>query len=76
MANDSVSIAINEARRQLESLGRQALYTPDEIEKIIRASFVALRATEEERDVLEKGILSLIERAAQRAKDLGDDYEI
>ncbi len=76
MVNDSVSIATNAAKEQLESLGIQALYTPDEIEKIIRASFAILRVTEEEKAVLERGIMSLIERAAQRAKELGTEYAI
>ena len=76
MVNDSVSIATNAAKKQLEALGSQALYTPEEIEKIIRASFAILRATEEEKGVLERGIMSLIERAAERAKELGSEYAI
>lgn len=76
MVNDSVSIAANAAKQQLDALGSQALYTPHEIEKIIKASFMSLRATEDEKVVLERGILSLIDRAAERAKELGSDYAI
>ncbi len=66
MATDSVSIAISEATRYLEELGGSALYTRDELEKIIKASFVSLRASEVDREVLHKGILTIINMAAGR----------
>ena len=72
MANDSVSIAISEALEYLQRLGGEALYSPDEIEKIIRASFLTLRATEDEKKILDRGIQGLIERAAGRASGTGE----
>lgn len=66
VATDSVSIAISEATRYLDELGESALYTRDELEKLIRASFVSLRASEPDRGVLQTGILTIINRAASR----------
>lgn len=66
VATDSVSIAISEATRYLDELGESALYTRDELEKLIRASFVSLRASEADRGVLQTGILTIINRAASR----------
>jgi len=66
VANDSVSIAISEATRYLDELGASALFTRDELEKIIKASFVSLRASESDRSVLQTGILTIINRAADR----------
>lgn len=66
VATDSVSIAISEATRYLDELGESALYTRDELEKLIRASFVSLRASEVDRGKLETGILTIINRAASR----------
>ena len=73
MATDSVSIAISEATRYLDELGESALYTRDELEKLIRASFVSLRASETDRDVLQKGILTIIDRAASRVVEGSSD---
>jgi len=66
VATDSVSIAISEATRYLDEMGASALFTQDELEKIIKASFVSLRASEADKDVLQKGILAIINRAAGR----------
>jgi hypothetical protein len=66
VATDSVSIAISEATRYLDEMGASALFTQDELEKIIKASFVSLRASEADKDVLQKGILAIINRAAVR----------
>jgi hypothetical protein len=66
MATDSVSIAIGEAMKYLDELGSSALFTKEELEKIIRASFASLRASESDRQVLQNGILTLVNRASDR----------
>jgi hypothetical protein len=66
VATNSVSIAISEATRCLDELGESALYTRDELENLIRASFASMRASEVARNKLHEGILTIINRAASR----------
>jgi hypothetical protein len=76
MATDSVSIAIGEAIKYLDELGSSALFTKEELEKIIRASFASLRASEHDREILQNGILTLINRASDRVSTGVPDREI
>jgi hypothetical protein len=66
VATNSVSIAISEATRCLDELGESALYTRDELESLIKASFASMRASEAFRSKLNEGILTIINRAASR----------
>ena len=68
LPKDSLEIAKNEAIMYLNALGDEALFSEDEVFKILAAAFTALRRGESDKETLNKGILELIDAAATRMR--------
>ena len=66
LPKDSLKIACIEAVKYLKELGDQAYINEDEIQKILSASFIALRRGESDKENLYRGIIQIIDNAASR----------
>jgi hypothetical protein len=66
LPKDSLEIAKSEATKYLNGLGDEALFSEDEIFRILAAAFTALRRGESDKETLNKGIIELIDSAAAR----------
>ena len=68
LPKDSLEIAKSEASRYLNALGDEALFSEEEIHRILAAAFTALRRGESDKEILNKGILDMIDSAAARMR--------